>query len=111
MDAPGEHRRVKKVRALVSLNLGAGQEAARTGQQQDQSERIPTQRRDCRAAGCGTRGPDLGRGKHQRSSSARERKCSSDPGFANASVFFTGSPWIVSRTAISVILPEIVRGM
>ena len=32
-------------------------------------------------------------------------------GLASASTFFTGRPWIMLRTASSVILPESVRGM
>src|SRR5688500_17993636 len=43
--------------------------------------------------------------------SARSTYKSSASGFASASLFFTALPWTVSRTASSVILPDLVRGM
>src|SRR6056297_2328596 len=48
--------------------------------------------------------------KAQPRNSGRSRKCASASGLASADVFLTSRPWITSRTASSVILPETVRG-
>jgi nucleotide-binding universal stress UspA family protein len=44
-------------------------------------------------------------------SASRLRKHSSASGFASASTLFTLRPWMTSRTASSVILPDLVRGI
>ena len=49
--------------------------------------------------------------RSQVASSGMSRNWSSASGLASASRFFTGRPWITSRTASSTILPLLVRGM
>src|SRR5690606_3669404 len=48
--------------------------------------------------------------RHSRSS-ARARKCASEPGLASASMFFGSSPITTRRTVSSLILPLRVRGI